>query len=67
MVNINLIVTEHQIIFQRVIPRVIAHRDPDPRPGSPIPAPDVPFPPDQAPIEPVRDPNPVVPQQLPQK
>ena len=67
MVNKNLIVTEHQIIIQRVIPRVIAHRDPDPRPGTPIPAPDVPFPPDQSPIEPVRDPNPVVPQQLPQK
>ena len=67
MFNINLIVTEQRINFHRVIPRAIANRDPDPKPGNPIPAPDVPFPPDQSPIEPVRDPNPVVPQQLPQK
>ena len=67
MFNINFIVTEQQIIFHGVGPRALANRDPDPKPGSPIPAPDVPFPPDQAPIEPVRDPNPVVPQQLPQK
>ena len=67
MFNINLIVTEQQTIFHRVGPRAIANRDPGPKQGSPIPAPDVPFPPDQSPIEPVRNPNPVVPQQLPQK
>jgi hypothetical protein len=45
----------------------LSARDPQPKPVSPIPEPDVPFPPDQTPVEPVKDPNPVIPEQFPQK
>ena len=45
----------------------VFHSPPIPKPGGPRPEPDVPFPPDQSPIEPVKDPNPVTPEQFPQK